>query len=304
MNDNIELGKASLDANADYFDAIHPFWWSLNADGTVSATSWTDDADVLATTKAHSIKLMPLVYGGDNVSAIRGVISSAATMATHVQTLAQLATAHNYDGIEIDYEHLWDAGDRAGYTAFVTQLATALHAEGKELSLAVPAIAVDNGQNGYDYAALVTAGADVIHLMGYDFHGTTTDHLGPLAPVGWIDTVEARVQTLGVSSHFVLGIGNYGVSTGWYANSSDSIQLCGGTYSTTTDHMESCPYGIYTAGISPHCTTSKGDLWFEDANSAAEKAKTALNHGLRGISYYSLGGEPPGWIAGLSAVYP
>jgi len=306
MNDDIDLGKATLMANLDYFDAVHPFWWSLNADGTVKATSWTDDADVISATKTHAIKLMPLIYGGDDVSAIRSVIGNATTLAAHVKTVVALATSHNYDGIEIDYEHLWASTDRAGYTALVTQLATALHAAGKELSLAVPSIAADNGQNGYDFAALVAGGADVIHLMGYDFHGTTTDHLGPLAPLGWIDAVAARVQSLGIADHFVLGIGNYGVGSGWYANSGDAIAMCGGAgaYATTTTHMQTCPYGVYTAGTSPHCTTSKGDIWFEDATSAGEKAQTAKAHGLRGVSHYSLGGEPAGWFTALRAAYP
>jgi chitinase len=304
MNDNIDLGKASLAANAAFFDAVHPYWWQLNADGTVKATSWVDDAAVITTTTSHSIKLMPLIYGGDDVSAIRSVISSPATMASHVQTVAQLAVAHHYDGIEIDYEHLWSASDRPAYTAFITQLAAALHAQNKELSLAVPAIAVDNGQNGYDFTALVAAGADVIHLMGYDFHGIGSDHLGPLAPIGWIDAVAARVEQLGLSSHFVLGIANYGVGSGWYVNSSDAITQCGSNYATSTTHMSSCPYGSYAAGIAPHCTTAKGDLWFEDGASMAEKAQTAKTHGLRGVSYYTLGGEPAGLFQGLSAAYP
>src|SRR6185312_816428 len=153
------------------------------------------------------------------------------------------------------YEHLWASTDRAGYTALVTQLATALHAAGKELSLAVPSIAADNGQNGYDFAALVAGG----------------------------DAVAARVQSLGIADHFVLGIGNYGVGSGWYANSGDAIAMCGGAgaYATTTTHMQTCPYGVYTAGTSPHCTTSKGDIWFDDATSAGEKAQTAKAHGLR-----------------------
>jgi spore germination protein YaaH len=235
---------------------------------------------------------------------IRNVISSPTTIAAHVQTLTNLAVSHNYDGIELDYEHLWNASDRPGYTALVTALATSLHAQSKELSLAVPAIALDNGANGYDYAALVAAGADVIHLMGYDFHGTTTDHLGPLAPLGWMDAVAARVQQLGVGSHFIMGIGNYGVGSGWYANSHDAIQLCGSTYSTTTDHMSTCSYGEYAAGTAPHCTTSKGDIWFEDGTSMGEKAQAAKTHALRGVAYYSLGGEAPGLFDALRSAYP
>jgi spore germination protein YaaH len=216
-----------------------------------------------------------------------------------------LAVSHNYDGIELDYEHLWSGSDRPGYTALVTALAAGLHAQGKELSLAVPAIAVDTNTDAYDYGALVkTAGADIVHLMGYDFHGLGSSHMGPLAPIGWIDAVAARVQALGVQNNYLLGVANYGVGSGWYDNLANVITMCGAGYPTTTDHMLTCSFGIYTAGVSPHCTTSKGDVWFEDAASIAEKAQTAKAHQLRGIAYYTLGGEAPGMLDAIRASYP
>ncbi|MCU1278588.1 MAG: hypothetical protein JWM53_2134 [bacterium] len=304
LNDDVGLGTASLVANAEFFDAVHPYWWTLAAGGNVAATSFVDDATIVATAHAHSIKLMPLVYGGDDASAIRNAIGSPSAIAAHANVLVQLAVARQYDGIELDYEHLWSASDRAGYTALVTQIAAGLHAHGKELSLAVPAIAADNGGSGYDYAALVSAGADVIHLMGYDFHSIGGDHLGPLAPIGWIDAVAARVEALGAGAKFVLGIANYGVGSGWYANSADAIAMCGAGYPTTTTHMSICPSGNYAAGIAPHCTTSKGAIWFEDGASTAEKARTAQAHGLRGIAYYTLGGESPGVFDAIKAAYP
>lgn len=304
LNDNVALGTSALQANADFFDAVHPYWWTLGASGNVAATSFMDDATIVATAHAHSIKLMPLVYGGDDAGAIRNVIRSDSAVAAHAAALIQLAVSHQYDGIELDYEHLWDAGDRAGYVSLVSQLAKGLHAQDKELSLAVPAIAVDTGSSAYDYAALVAAGADVIHLMGYDFHYVGSDHLGPLAPIGWIDTVAARVQSLGLQASFVLGIANYGIGSGWYANSADAIGLCGGNYSSSTDHMATCPYGHYDAGLAPHCSTPKGDLWFEDAASAGEKVKTAKAHALRGVAYYTLGGESPGLLDAIRAQYP
>jgi len=303
MNDNPTAAKASLVANPDFFDAIHPYWWTLTAAGNVTATSWVDDATVISTAHAHAITLMPLVYGGDDATAIRAVIASPSSIAAHVQVLVNLAVSRHYDGLELDYEHLWTKEDRPGFTQLVTQLGAALHAQGKQLSLAVPAIDVDYGIDGYDYKALAAA-ADVIHLMGYDFHGDFSDHLGPLAPLGWIDAVNARVQAAGIGNKFVLGIGNYGVGLGWYAVSADAISMCGANYATTTTHMQSCPYGVYNAGRSPHCTTSKGDLWFEDGASIAEKANSAKAHGLRGVAYYDLGGEAPGLFTALRAAYP
>jgi spore germination protein YaaH len=306
MNDDYPLGVQSLVANADFFDAIHPVWWFLNSDGnTVSSNYYVDDATTVQTARAHHIKLMPLIYGGNDATYMEKMFSSPASITAHVNTLVNLAVSHNYDGLEIDYEHLWSASDRPGYTAFIQQLGAAMHAQGKELSLAVPAIDVDNGQNGYDFVKLAAA-ADVIHLMGYDYHWLGGDHLGPLAPLGWLDSVAARIQSLGLGKSFIMGLANYGVGSGWYANSADAIKQCPANYPTTTTHMESCPYGVRVAGVSPHCTTTngKGDIWFEDAASLAEKAQMTASHGLRGVSYYTLGGEAPGLYDALRAAYP
>ena len=303
MNDNPTAAKASFVANVDFFDAIHPYWWTATATGSVTATSWVDDATVVTTAHAHNIKLMPLVYGGDDGSILRSIMASSSSIAAHVQALVNLTVSHNYDGLEIDYEHLWQASDRPGFTQLITQLAAALHAQGKDLSLSMPPKDIDTTGDAYDYKALGAA-ADVLHLMGYDFHGTFTDHLGPLAPLGWIDAVNAHVQSLGLASKFILGVGNYGVGTGWYAVGADAISMCGPNYATTTTHMLTCPYGVYAAGRSPHCTTSKGDLWFEDSASIAEKANSAKAHGLRGVTYYDLGGEVPGLFTTLRSAYP
>src|SRR6185312_10054505 len=56
----------SLIDNADFFDAVHPYFWTLTSSGNVTQTSFTDDATIVATARAHNIKLMPLVYGTDD----------------------------------------------------------------------------------------------------------------------------------------------------------------------------------------------------------------------------------------------
>src|SRR5207245_2162104 len=100
------------------------------------------------------------------------------------------------------------------FVAMTTQLATALHAKGKQVSLAVSPQTADNGGNAYDYVGLVKGGADVLHLMGYDYHSIDSDHSGPLAPLGWLDAVGARVQSLGIADHVIMGVANYGVGQG------------------------------------------------------------------------------------------
>src|SRR5262249_34476576 len=147
----------------------------------------------------------------DNASYIRPILASPGATSAHAATLAALAVQHNYDGLELDYEHLWTSGDRFGYVELIRETAAALHAQGKVLTLAIPAIPQDNRQNAYDYAALAQS-ADALHLMGYDFHYFGGDHLGPLAPKGWIEGVAAHAAQTGAPQKFLLGVANYAIS--------------------------------------------------------------------------------------------
>jgi spore germination protein YaaH len=298
--DTAQSGNAAFVADPDHLDAIHPQWASLDSSGTPQVAAFADDPQVMATAHSHGILLIPLIFMGQ-VANVRVVLSSPAAIAGHVAQLDALAQAHGYDGLELDYEALWTAADRAPFLALVGQLADALHAHGRVLTLAVPALAYDDGNNAYDYAALAQK-ADVIHLMGYDYHYLGS-HLGPLAPRGWINAVAARVQTLGVGQKTILGVANFAIGSGWYTTAGAALAQCSG-YSSATDHMQTCSFGHDDPGLAPHCTTPMGEAWFEDASSVAEKAQLAHAYGLRGIAYYTVGGEAPGMIAAIAAAYP
>jgi spore germination protein YaaH len=300
--DTFAQGKAAFLANPDWFDAIHPVWYTLNPDATVRQLAIADDADIMAAAHAHGVKVIPLVDGNTD-SYMRTAMATPDSIAAHAAMLATLADQHGYDGLEMDYEHLWSASDRAPYVALVAAVAAKLHAAGKVLTLAVPSLSVDNVQSAYDYKALQKS-ADVLHLMGYDFHYLGADHLGPIAPKGWITDVVTYVQSLGAPQRFVLGIANYGIGNGWYASGKDAIASCiAGTYTSQTDHMSVCTFGHQEAGLAPHCDTAQGPVWFEDAGSAGEKAALAKAHGLGGVAYYTLGDEPTGFFDALAASY-
>jgi spore germination protein YaaH len=296
--DTAEAGTASFVANADWFDAIHPKWFTLNSDGTPRTIAFTDDATVTQTARAHNVKLMPLI-DADTVDLVQKAMSNPSA---HAQAVAALVVQHGYDGIELDYEHLWSKTYRPGFTALIQAVATALHAQGKQLSLALPALWQD-GDNGYDYVALQQA-ADVIHLMGYDYHWLGGPHLGPIAPKGWIENVLARVESLGAPQKYILGVANYAIGSGWYTTAADAVSLCGANYSRETNHMATCDLGNHEeAGLAPHCTSSRGEVWFEDAASVAEKAGLAKNHHLRGVTYWTVGAEPAGFFDGITAQF-
>jgi spore germination protein YaaH len=290
-------GLATFQANPDYFDAIHPVWFDLQPDGSIVPNRYADDPNVIATARAHGVLLIPLINGADNVAYVRAAMASPGT---NVGALAQLAD--KYDGLDLDYEHLWDVNDRPGYIALLQAAASMMHGRGKLLTVAAPA--QDRLSGAYDYVAMIGAGVDEIHLMGYDYHFLGGDHLGPLAPLGWIDSVGAYIAGLGVQSKTILAVANYGLGSGWYTpTAAEALTRCTGPVSDETDHMLSCPYGHPNAGTAPHCDTSQGPIWFENTQSVTEKVDSAASHGLHGIGYWVVGKEPAGFFDAVRSKY-
>lgn len=294
-------GEATFLAHPDYFDAIHPKWFTLKEDGTPRALTMADDPEITQAARTHGVELIPLVYG-ESAAYLRKAFSSPGNIERHAQALADLAVERNYEGLELDYEHLWTAADRPGFTALIEAVAAAMHQRGKLVTLAVPALDLDHGRSGYDYAAL-SRSADVLHLMGYDFHFLGSSHLGPLAPLGWLRAVAVRVQDY-QPQKWVLGLANYAVGSGWYTSAKDAAARCGGSYGRQTTHMASCPLGTHEAGLVPNCQTDRGTVFFEDAQSIGEKALMAKEMGLRGISYWTVGQEPEGFFDAVKAAFP
>lgn len=190
--------------------------------------------------------------------------------------------------------------ERAALTAFVTALADALHAQGQELSLAIPSSYGPSSE--YDLDALTQA-ADELHVMGYDFHYEEGDHPGPVAPLGWVQDFIDHVATIDGgrrASRFILGLPNHGVYGSPGAEPmmgceplARCFELFSGPYQTTTDELDHCPEESGIApGRSPNVALPDGrTLYFEDLASLEEKVAAAEAGGFGGITYWGVCGE-------------
>ncbi|HJW83855.1 MAG TPA: hypothetical protein VJ754_06080, partial [Anaerolineae bacterium] len=98
------------------------------------------------------------VAGGQpNTDLVRGVLSVAETRQAHLDALAALARDGEYAGVTLDYQGL-TSDDRDAYTAFVGDIASALHGQGKRLYVALPRPSIlasgDTDTAGYDWHRL------------------------------------------------------------------------------------------------------------------------------------------------------
>ncbi|HEY7958112.1 MAG TPA: glycosyl hydrolase family 18 protein [Polyangia bacterium] len=314
---------ADFVAHADDFDAVHPVWYTITSPTTYKSDFGEGAPQVLAHTTAGGQRtlLIPTLTatGGSEPGWVSQMIHDPSLRAQHEAAVVNLVTSKNYDGIDLDYEHLADS-DRDAFSTFAEELAPKLHAAGKTLSFAVGAL-TSSKFGFWDYDRL-SAAADQLHVMGYDYHGIGSPHPGPVAPLGWIEQVIGYIQTIGGgtrASKFILGLPNYGVaapensSVGYWCQSLDCMNTVGGNYDVTTDHMNSCSLtnGVPTAaGRAPNVAAmSQGHLYFDDIASHEEKVIAAAQAGLGGITYWTIGGEPdrPGpltWFQMVRSHFP
>jgi spore germination protein YaaH len=298
-------GVDAFVAHAAFFDAIHPKWYRVEADGPAPLPG-ADDARVLAAAREHGVAVMPVVAAIGDPAPLRALLRDPARRDAHVAGLVALAVDRGYAGLDIDYEGLWGHDDRVAFQAFASALATAMHAAGKQLTAAVPGLVErvpgDRTDSPYAYGFLAEH-LDRVHLMAYDFHHAH-NHAGPVAPQGWVEAVIAHAAATGRPERFLLGLPNYGVAPGWSGDSRRAAALCAGGYAIDDDHMATCALGHYDAGRAPHCASAIGRVDFDDLGSLDAKVAAAARAHLGGVTYWHTGGEPDGFFEMIEGHFP
>ena len=120
----------------------------------------------------------PAATGSENI------ISDATTRKAHIDAIVALASGWasalpDARGIEIAYDGV-SAVAREAMTAFVQELAAALHAAGQQLAVRIDPAAVGTSDSGYDLRA-IGAAADVVRVAAPSdpaaYADGTIDHL-------------------------------------------------------------------------------------------------------------------------------
>lgn len=294
-------GADAFVKNAAHFDAIHPVWGALQQDGMgVQLLADVDDPAVLEAARKNHVAVIPTVASVDHTDWTRTMLEDSNRRAAHVKALVDLAVSHQWDGLDLDYEHLWDPADRAPLQAFIEAFSVAMHAAGKEASMAVPALFAPSPV--WSYADLEAA-LDHVHVMSYDFHYVGGPHAGPTAPLGWVDAVAAYAAAAGPHpERFILGLPNYGVSAGTACDLGDCAAHCRAPAAPDAAEMSACSENgeRFTPGRVLACDSDLGRLYFDDAASIGEKVDIAHARGLGGVAYWKLGGEPAGFFEAIA----
>ena len=290
----------SVNAHLDVIDRVSPMWYSVDGNGNVIPADvdsvYIDRAEV-GRLKAAGVQVIPTVTnmtdGEWRSDAIRTVLHDPALRAHHVGRLVELAVDQGYDGIDIDYESL-SAAERQAFSAFVGDLAKALHAAGKRLMVSLHPKTAEPGQfdhqQAQDYRA-IGAAADEVEIMTYDNHWSTSEP-GPIAPTRWVRDVIAWAVTQIPSEKVLLGVALLGYD---WPDGGEGVTV---THRQAMMRAGSHGAEIQRDGCSPwfRYTDARGaghEVWFEDAESVAAKLELVSTFDLGGAFFWRMGGEDP-----------
>ena len=322
----------SVDNNFNYevIRDVSPFWYGL-----ASETKITDKYTLGLYTKPITVALqdlktrglivIPTITDDQPVRTLAGILANEGRRATLVKSIRDLVAKYNYDGIDLDFEKFYAKGEtRANWVAmkpnwvsFIKELSTALHADGKLLSVTTPPDfdpATKRAGNWVYAWGEIGPLIDRLRIMAYDYSTTTA---GPIGPLDWTeDAVKYAVTQMPASKVFV-GIPGYGrdwitkvdgtcpaaftasIVVGGKAALAmrDAINLpatYGGAAKYNTTYAENS-YVYKKTYIDPantaiSCTATRS-VWYPDERSYAARAALVGKYRLGGVAVWTFGKE-------------
>ena len=295
-------GFDTIVANADVFWEISAFWYRVEPDGrvvpyTTGSGGTYVDSNILSFLRAQGILVLPTVaniingvWDGASVSAI---IGDPHLRAVNITNLVNLTITGGYDGIDLDYENL-RATDRSAFTTFVRELATALHAQGKLLTVNVYAKTSErgtwDGPRAQDWQAIGQV-VDQVRVMTYEYSWSTSS-AGPISPVNWVSDVIAFARSQIAAEKIMQGVPFYGYD--WVGQHGTDIVW---TQAIALTNRYSSPVQWDSASASPwfkyRAGSTRDIVWFENAASVDAKLGVAAANDVSGVTVWRLGGEDP-----------
>lgn len=155
------------DQARDTVSEINPQGLYLDAEGAIRG----DPGTLLQPDPSAPYLVVPTLRNWEDAGAVRSdlvdnMLVDEATRQGHTQRIVEMVTGNGYPGVNIDYRGI-SPDLRSEYTDFITRLADALHAGGKQLSVSLGPpvqVAADRWDTGaYDWRAIGTM-ADTVEI--------------------------------------------------------------------------------------------------------------------------------------------
>ena len=323
--------------NSDLIKEVMPFWYTLKiTNGNVTITDLYSPAnpsvpmaEPLTAIRNAGYKIIPTITDGTAKLALAKFLANPENRAKAVAAITNLISTNGFDGIDLDFENFafldgnasWPT-TKPNWVLFVNELAAAVHAQQKLLSITTPYLLdpATGKQGYYVYAwAEISPVIDRLRIMTYDY---SVSKPGPIGPLSWIeDTLSYAVKVIPASKIY-LGLAGYGrdwvtsvsgvcpsnvasvVKVGAKAATfimSDAVALASsyGAVPTYNEQFGEVSFsyqktynGTTTSGLSTSCTANR-TAWYQDSRSYLARALLVAKYRLGGVTAWTLGMEDP-----------
>jgi spore germination protein YaaH len=220
--------------------------------------------------------MTPLVNDATGTQAFLGNIFTRVRAA---RAIADMVKANHFQGVDIDFEppHTYRVNE---LTAFMIDLHDFMP-RGSDITLAI----VPHSGGAYDYGKLAPEINQFV-LMSYDEHDDGSPP-GPVAAIGWVQNLVARLKRVVPSQKILLGIPAYGYL--WRAGSTAAVTV---PYNAVTplmnryaqwDSADQETYAVFDTASGPMVA------WWESLQGMNEKIQVAKRDHLAGIAIWHLG---------------
>jgi len=161
-------------------NVVSPTWFHIDEAGerliSVASQAYVEWAH------AQGVQVWPLVFDAAPAR-VRTFLMNREARRDAVNLLVDYAERMNFDGINIDFEHLMRADEGPYKLQFLRELAVPMRERGIVLSAAVK---VPIPTNAFYRRDLIAKTVDFLMLMAYDEHWTTSPVAGPNASLPWV----------------------------------------------------------------------------------------------------------------------
>ncbi len=286
---------------------IHPTGLSLGGDGGIEG-----DVSSLPQAAADvSYAVMPTLRNWDDSGVVRtdlvnNLLISLEQQEAHIAEIEALVTGNLYAGIDLDYRGV-DPTLRQEHTAFVTELARRLHAQGKRLSVRVEPplqIAEDRWETyGYDWRNLGNA-ADVVCIPAVVDPRSYAPGGQMEALLDWaVSEIERSRIQLVLPARSVEKAGNYLLLKGYddalspllgQIQSAEPVAVPGDPVNLTMLNERQASELIYDEVLGTYSyqyldnAGGTRTVWLENATSLGQKMTLAERYHLRGLTLQHL----------------
>lgn len=222
-----KTGARDAEKHIDQFTEINPFTYSVKKDGSIQDLGKMKDRHwkkLIAAAKRNDVRVVPTVMWSDGANIDR-MLRDPELRELHVEHIARMVEAHDYDGVDIDYEGKW-AETKEYFSLFLTELNEEL--DDKWLSCTIEArMPVEDRYTGTppssaylvanDYTVIARQ-CDRVRLMTYD-QQTADQKLNaanknapyyPIADIRWVEKVVNLTDNDIPKDKLAIGVATYG----------------------------------------------------------------------------------------------